>query len=74
MTNRNQLVAGEIVDGTVLAACLVKPYSGPEAVMIIWPDEPTSVNPRDYGDLIARVTRLLANSSLELAAIKAGRR
>jgi hypothetical protein len=48
--------------------------SGPEAVMIIWPDEPTSVNPRHYSDLIARVTRLLGNGSLELAAIKAGRR
>jgi hypothetical protein len=49
-------------------------HHGPEAVMIMWPDQPTSVSPRHYGDLVARVTRLLANSSLELAAIKAGRR
>jgi len=74
MTNRTQLVAGEIVDGTVLTAWLVKPDSGPEAVMIKWPDEPTSVSPRHYGDLVARVTRLLANSSIELAAIKAASR
>ena len=74
MTNRTQLVAGEIVSGTLLEAWLVKPDSGPEAVMIIWPDEPTSVSPRHYGDLVARITRLLANSSIELAAIKAGRR
>ena len=63
-----------IVDGTVLAAWLLKPDSGPEAVMIMWPGEPTSVSPRHYGDVLARVTRLLANSSTELAAIKAGRR
>jgi hypothetical protein len=73
MTNRTQLAAGEIVNGTLLVAWLVEPDSGPEAVMIIWPDKPTTVSPRRYGDL-ARVTRLLANSSTELAAIKAGRR
>ena len=42
--------------------------------MIKWPDQPTSVSPRHFGDLVARVTRLLANSSTELAAITAGRR
>ena len=74
MTNRTQLMAGEIVSGTLLEAWLVKPDHGPEAVMITWPEEPTSVSPRHYGDLVARITRLLANSSIELAAIKAGRR
>ena len=53
MTNRTQLVTGEIDDGTVPAAWLVKPDSGPEAVMIMWPDEPTSVSPRHYGDVVA---------------------
>jgi hypothetical protein len=67
------LAAGEILEGTVLVAWLVKPDSGPEAVVIKWPDQPTSVSPRHYGDLVARITRLLANSSTELAAIKAGR-
>jgi hypothetical protein len=74
VTNRTQLAAGEILEGTVLVAWLVKPDSGPEAVVIKWPDQPTSVSPRHYGDLVARITRLLANSSTELAAIKAGRR
>jgi hypothetical protein len=58
----------------VLAAWLVESDNGPEAVMIMWPDQPTSVSPSHYGDLVARVTRLLANSSTELAAIKAGKR
>jgi hypothetical protein len=74
MNDRTQLAAGEIVGGSVLAAWLVKPDDGPERVMIMWPDQPTSVSPRHYGDLVARVTRLLANSSTELAAITAGRR
>ena len=51
-----------------------RPVSAPERVMIKWPDQPTSVSPRHFGDLVARVTRLLANSSTELAAITAGRR
>jgi hypothetical protein len=68
------LVAGEIVEGTVLVAWLVESDNGRETVMIMWPDQPTSVRPGHYGDLVARVTRLLANSSTELAAIKAGRR
>ena len=74
MTNRTQLMSGEIVHGTVLTAWLVESDHGPEAVMIMWPDQPTSVSPSHYGDLVARVTRLLANSSTEPAAIKAGRR
>jgi hypothetical protein len=36
------LAAGEILDGTVLAAWLLTPNNGPEAVMIMWPDQPTS--------------------------------
>jgi hypothetical protein len=74
VTNRTQLAAGEIADGTVLVAWLIKPDRGPEAVMVMWPDQPTSVSPGRYEDVVARATRLLANSSTELAAIKAGKR
>ena len=53
MTNRNWM-SGEIVHGTVLTAWLVESDHGPEAVMIMWPDQPTSVSPSHYGDLVAR--------------------
>ena len=33
------------------ALWLVEPDNGPEAVMILWPDQPTLVSPRHYGDL-----------------------
>jgi hypothetical protein len=68
-TDRTQLAAGEIVGGTVLAAWLVKPDNGP--VMIIWPDKPTAVSPRKYSETFAQITRVLANSSIELAAMRA---
>jgi hypothetical protein len=55
----------------VLAAWLVKPDDGPERVMIIWTDKPTAVSPRQYSEAIAQITRVLANSSIELAAMRA---
>jgi hypothetical protein len=69
--DRTELAAGEIVSGTVLAAWLIKPDNGPERVMIMWPDKPTAVSPRKYSEVIAHITRLLANSSIELAAMRA---
>jgi hypothetical protein len=38
--------------------------------MIIWPDKPTAVSPRKYSEAIAQITRVLANCSIELAAIR----
>jgi hypothetical protein len=69
--DRTELAAAEIVGGTVLAAWLVKPDNGPERVMIMWPDKPTAVSPRKYSEVIAHITRVLANSSIELAAMRA---
>ena len=69
--DRTELAAAEIVGGTVLAAWLVKPDNGPESVMIMWPDKPTAVSPRKYSEVIAHITRVLANSSFELAAMRA---
>ena len=69
--DRTELAAGEIVGGTVLAAWLVKPDNGPERIMIIWPDKPTAVSPRKHSEAIAQITRVLANSSIELAAMRA---
>jgi hypothetical protein len=74
MTNRTQLVAGEIVDGAVLAVWLVKPADGPERVLIEWPSRSTAVSPRKLSDVCATACRLLANASTELAAINAGKR
>jgi hypothetical protein len=67
MTIHTPLMSGEIVHGTVLAAWLVESDNGSEAVMIMSPDQPTSVSPSHYGDLVAQVPRLLANSNTELA-------
>jgi hypothetical protein len=55
----------------VLAAWLVKPDNGPERVVIMWPEKPTAVSPRKYSEPIAHITRVLGNSSSELAAMRA---
>ena len=55
----------------MLAAWLVKPNNGPERVVIMWPEKPTAVSPRKYSEVIAHITRVLANSSIELAAMRA---
>jgi hypothetical protein len=72
MTNRTQLAAGEIFNGTTLSVWLVQLPDKPESVVVVWPQQPTAASPRHYSELAATVCRLVANASTELAAIKAG--
>jgi hypothetical protein len=74
MTKRTQLASGEVPNGTIRNIWLVQPADKPESVVVMWPQRPTAVSPRHYSELAATVCRLVANASLELAAIKAGRR
>ena len=74
MTNRTQLAAGEILDGTVLSVWLAQSADKPESVVVMWPQRPTAVSPSHYSELAATVCRLVANASTELAVIKAGKR
>jgi hypothetical protein len=69
--DRTEFAAAEIASGAVLAVWLVMPDNGPEHVMIMWPDKPTAVSPRKYPEVIAHITRVLANSSIELAVMRA---
>jgi hypothetical protein len=71
---RTELAAGEIVRGTILSIWLVQPTDKPESVVVMWPQRPTPISPRQYSELAATVCRLVANASTELAAINAGRR
>ncbi len=72
--DRTELAAAEIVGGTVLVAWLVKPDNGPERVVIMWPEKPTAVSPRRYSEVIAQITRVLANSSIEFSRHASKRR
>jgi hypothetical protein len=74
VTNRTQLAAGEILDGTVLSVWLAQSADKPESVVVMWPQRPTAVSPSHYSELAATVCRLVANASTELAVIKAGKR
>ena len=74
MTNRTQLAAGEILDGTVLSVWLAQSADKPESVVVMWPHRPTAVSASHYSELAATVCRLVANASTELAVIKAGKR
>jgi hypothetical protein len=73
MNNCTQLVSGEVT-GHVLAVWLVKPTDGPERVMVESPSKSTALSPRKLSNVCAVACRLLANASIELSQIKAGRR
>ena len=48
MTNRTQLAAGEIFNGTNLSIWLVQSPDKPESVVVMWPQRPTAVSTRHY--------------------------
>jgi hypothetical protein len=73
VNQRTELASGQILDGVVLNIWLVRPADKPESVVVMWPQQPTTVSPRHYSELAATVCRLVANASTELAAIKAGK-
>jgi hypothetical protein len=65
-TTRVQLAAGDIAPHIPLSVWLIK-----DRVEILWPSRPTVASPSKLPELISAVTRLLGNSSLELARRRA---
>jgi hypothetical protein len=57
-----------------LAVELVEPDGMPAIVRIVWPAQPTIVDPRRFPEVAASIARLFATASTELARIKATKR
>ena len=52
---------------------LVEPDAMPSAVIIHWPRQPSVVNPRDFPNVAAMLTRIFASAATKLAGLKAGK-
>ena len=71
------LSAGHVTQNSPISVELIKQNHHPQAwpvVVITWPSHVTECSPAKLGEVISNATRILANASTELAAIKAGRR
>jgi hypothetical protein len=53
---------------------LIGPDTMPAMVRIVWPPQPTVVDPRRFPDVAAAVAQLFARAHIVLAAIRAERR
>ena len=53
---------------------LVEPAAMPAMVRIIWPPQPTVVDPKRFPNVAAAVAQLFARAHIVLAAIRADRR
>jgi hypothetical protein len=52
---------------------LVEPLSSPPTVKIVWPAQPTVVDPKRFPDVAAAIAQLFARAHIVLAALKAQR-
>jgi len=63
------------LNGQSLRIELVEPGNDrPNAVVIHWPAKPTITSPATFDQLAAAAMRILANASVELAAVKVRKR
>jgi hypothetical protein len=67
------LAAGHITAADELSIQLIEPAGSPSVIMIVWPTKATPVRPNAYADCAAKIMRVVARASIELAAIKARR-
>jgi hypothetical protein len=59
------------LNGQTLKIELVEPGNDrPNAVVIRWPVKPTITSPATFDQLVATAMKILANASVELAALK----
>ena len=50
----------------------VQPGDMPDSIVIHWPPAPSTVNPHDFGEVAAMLTRIFARAATKLARIKSG--
>ena len=69
MSTVTPLSSGSL-NGQTITIELVEPVDLPAAILIRWPEKPAVTSPANYDQLAAAAMRLIANASVELAAIK----
>jgi hypothetical protein len=73
MDNVTQLASSQI-NHDYLKVELVEPDSMPAVVRIVWPPQPTVVDPKRFPDVAAAIAQLFARAHIVLASLKAGGR
>ena len=53
---------------------LLEPADLPAMVRVVWPPQPTVIDPKRFPDTAATIARLFAEAATRLASIKAGKR
>jgi hypothetical protein len=66
------LAAGHITAADELSIQLVEPAASPSVIMIVWPAKETPVRPDMYADCAAKIMRVVARASIELARRRLG--
>ena len=66
-------LASAEVNHDQLTVELVEPEAMPAMVRIVWPPQPTVVDPKRFPDVAAAVAQLFARAHIVLAALKAGK-
>jgi hypothetical protein len=64
-------LASSQVNHDHLSVELIEPDSMPAIVRIVWPPQPTVVDPKRFGDLAAQVAQMFARAHIVLASLKA---
>jgi hypothetical protein len=67
-------LASAQINNDHLSVELVEPDGKPAMVRIVWPSQPTIVDPRRFPDAAATIARLFAEAHTVLASIKASKR
>jgi hypothetical protein len=61
------LATGHITAADELSIQLVETAATPSVIMIVWPAKATPVRPDMYADCAAKIMRVVARASIELA-------
>jgi hypothetical protein len=65
------LASGHINSHDHLSVELVEPATMPAMVRIVWPPQPTVVDPKRFPDVAAAIAQLFARAHIVLASLKA---
>jgi hypothetical protein len=74
MPNHPIPLASAQINHDHLSVELVEPDGMPAVVRIVWPPQPTAVDPKRFPDVAASIAQLFARAHIVLASLKAGGR
>jgi hypothetical protein len=68
--NKPELIADAVINHDQLKVELAEPETMPAIVRIVWPPQPTVVDPKRFPDVAAAVAQLFARARIGPAGLK----